>query len=80
MPIVTLSNKGQIVLPREIRQALGLRKGDKPRITIEEGYRLVLTPLPFNHGEDWRRWRGYLAGTKALQKHIAQHAQEIEHV
>jgi len=79
MPVVTLSSKGQIVLPREIRQALGLRKGDRLQLT-REGDRIVLTPyMETPSPEAWRRWRGRLTGTQALQSHIAEHAEEIRH-
>ena len=44
MPVVTLSSKGQIVLPHEMRQALGLQKGDRLRVTLEDD-RLVLTMI-----------------------------------
>lgn len=75
MTVVTLSTKGQIVLPREIREALGLQKGDRLTVTLE-GERLVLTRLP-SEEKDWRRWRGRLAGSTALQEHIAEHASEV---
>jgi len=77
MPAVTLSSKGQIVLPREIRQALGLRKGDRLYVT-QEGDRIVLTLYArVSPSEAWRRWRGHLRGTQALPSHIAEHAEEV---
>lgn len=79
MPVVTLSSKGQIVLPREIRQALGLRKGDRLQVT-QEGGRIVLTPyIETSSKGAWRRWRGRLAGTQALHSHVAEHAEEIRY-
>lgn len=39
----TLSTKGQVVLPVQIRRKLGLRTGD-PLDTEVEGGRIVLTP------------------------------------
>ena len=42
MAIVTLSSKGQIVLPREVRKALGARKGDRFVVTLE-GEQVILT-------------------------------------
>ncbi|HID63648.1 MAG TPA: AbrB/MazE/SpoVT family DNA-binding domain-containing protein [Anaerolineae bacterium] len=79
MPVVTLSSKGQIVLPKEIRQALGLRKGDRLRVT-QEGDHIILTPyVRVSSSEAWRRWRGCLTGIQALQSHIAEHAEEIRH-
>ncbi len=38
-----LSAKGQVTLPKEIRDVLGLRPNDKIVFTIEDG-RLILTP------------------------------------
>ncbi len=77
MPVVTLSSKGQIVIPREIRQTLGLRKGDRLYVT-REGDRIVLTPYAEVPSETWQRWRGRLAGTQALQSHIVEHTEEVQ--
>ena len=79
MPVVTLSSKGQIVLPREIRRSLNLRKGDRLYVT-REGDRIILTLYEEKgtSSEAWRRWRGHLTGTQALQSHIAEHAEEIQ--
>ena len=76
MPIVTLSAKGQIVLPRPIRDALGLREGDRVNVTLKEDH-LILSPLSTSSHKDWRHWRGCLAGTQALKEHLAEHADEV---
>lgn len=39
-----VSSKGQVVIPAELREQLGLEKGTAASWTIERG-RLVLTPL-----------------------------------
>ena len=39
-----VSSKGQVVIPAELRQRLGLEKGT-PATWSEEGGRLVLTPM-----------------------------------
>ena len=39
----TLTSKGQLTLPKRIRDALGLRPGDELLVELEEG-RVVLTP------------------------------------
>jgi AbrB family looped-hinge helix DNA binding protein len=39
-----VSSKGQVVIPAELRQQLGLEKGT-PATWSEEGGRLVLTPM-----------------------------------
>lgn len=41
---ITMSSKGQFVIPAELRERLGLEKGTVARLTEENG-RLVLTPL-----------------------------------
>jgi AbrB family looped-hinge helix DNA binding protein len=41
---VTFSSKGQIVVPAELRERLGLKKGTRATLTEEKG-RLVLTPM-----------------------------------
>jgi len=35
MPTATLSSKGQITLPRQVRQALGVTAGDRLDFTVE---------------------------------------------
>jgi AbrB family looped-hinge helix DNA binding protein len=39
--IITLSGKGQIVIPREIRQKYNLNKGDRLLVTVEND-RIIL--------------------------------------
>ncbi len=76
MAVATVSAKGQIVLPKGIRETLGLRKGD--RLSLEcDGQSVVLTRLPVAPKGDWRQWRGALAGTRALQEHLQEHAEEV---
>lgn len=75
MSVVALE-KRRITLPREIWETLGLEEGDKIRVILE-GNRLVLTPVSASDRADWRRWRGRLAGTKALQEHMSDHAEEV---
>lgn len=77
MLTVTLSSKGQIVLPQDIRRVLGLQEGDKLAVSLNDRT-VSLTPLPAERAADWQRWRGELAGTNALAEHVAEHAQEVE--
>lgn len=77
MAIVTMSPKGQIVLPREMRKALGLREGSRVRIT-QKGHQLIISSLASAPNQDWRIWRGRLAGTQALKDHLSEHAEEVE--
>ena len=77
MSVVMLSSKGHIVLPETFLHALELQQGDQLEVTLE-GNRLVLTRLTPAPMPSWRRWRGRLAGTGALQAHVAEHADEVQ--
>ncbi len=43
--VATMTSKGQITIPVEVRKRLGLGKGDRVEFTLEEGV-AVLRPLP----------------------------------
>jgi len=45
MPMVRVSSKGQVVIPREIRERLNITKGTKLEL-IELGGELILVRLP----------------------------------
>ncbi|MDR2373003.1 MAG: AbrB/MazE/SpoVT family DNA-binding domain-containing protein [Bifidobacteriaceae bacterium] len=44
MPTATLTSKGQITLPAEVRRALGLSRGQRVEFTQVEGGFLVTAP------------------------------------
>jgi AbrB family looped-hinge helix DNA binding protein len=44
MSEATVTSKGQITLPKEIRTKLGLRQGDRVRFVIEDDGRVRLLP------------------------------------
>jgi len=48
MPVATMTNKGQITIPKEIRDMLGLHSGDKLDFSCEKGGRLIVRPLKKN--------------------------------
>jgi AbrB family looped-hinge helix DNA binding protein len=64
---VRLSRKGQFVIPKEIREALGVKEGDELLVTLE-GKRVILS-RPEQHA---RATRGILKGTWGKTK------QEVE--
>ena len=45
MLIATITNKGQITIPKEIRDMLGLQSGDKLEFSYKKGGRLIVRPL-----------------------------------
>ena len=74
MPTVKLSSKGQIAIPKDIREKLRLKKDMNLQLTVEKD-RIVLKPL----GEGaWLRLEGVLKGTKVLEELEAEHRAEIE--
>jgi len=80
MAAVTVSSKGQIVIPKEIRQRAGLAAGDRLEVRME-GDTIVLKRSPrTDDGEtsDWRRWRGVLRGTGALADLEREHREEVD--
>ena len=46
MPIVTLSSKGKLVIPKEIREALGVKPGQKVFFKIVKDHLVEIAPLP----------------------------------
>ena len=56
MPIVTLSPKFQLVIPREVREALGLEPGQKVQ-ALRYGNRIELIPV-----RQVKELRGFLRG------------------
>lgn len=41
---VKISSKGQVVIPKSIRERLGLRPGDRVRIEVLEGRKAIIQP------------------------------------
>ena len=56
MATVTVSPKYQVVIPREIRESLGLKPGEKLQVFEYEG-RIELVPV-----KDLKKMRGFLKG------------------
>ncbi|MBI4700915.1 MAG: AbrB/MazE/SpoVT family DNA-binding domain-containing protein [Deltaproteobacteria bacterium] len=78
MLAVCVSSKGQVVIPRDVRAKLGLRQGDRLEVSLD-GELIVLRRIDREPDRrDWRRWEGVLAGTTALQDHLAEHREEVE--
>ncbi|MGI9952155.1 AbrB/MazE/SpoVT family DNA-binding domain-containing protein [Moorellaceae bacterium AZ2] len=77
MIITRLSSKGQIVLPKNIREQLALKEGAELKVEVIKG-KIVLEPVVGNTEPGWRRWKGILKGSKVLEEHLAEHAIEVE--
>ncbi|BAF58544.1 MAG: AbrB/MazE/SpoVT family DNA-binding domain-containing protein [Pelotomaculum sp.] len=78
MEVVRLSSKGQLVLPKNIRDRLSLKQGLELKVELIGG-KIVLEPVCQEARADWRCWRGSLRGERALEEHLEEHRQEVVH-
>lgn len=70
MDKVTVSSKGQIAIPKQVRERLNLTEGTK--LTLEvRGHDIVLSK-----GDDWRKLRGALANVPDLMEKFAAFRRE----
>ncbi len=76
MNTVRVSVKGQVVIPKWVREQLGIHEGTICRVEMAgEGVLLVPT-RPAVQG--WRHWEGILAGTNVLKDHLEEHRRELD--
>jgi AbrB family looped-hinge helix DNA binding protein len=81
MATTTVSSKGQIVIPRHLREKHRLTPGVRLQITeTDEG--LVLSPIrrlrSSARQSGWRALRGSAKGTDALKQHLEEHWREAK--
>ena len=81
MATTTVSSKGQVVIPRHLREKHRLTSGVRLQISeTDEG--LVLSPIrragPSTRQREWRSLRGSAKGTDALREHLAEHRREAK--
>ena len=70
MEEVTVSSKGQIAIPKQVREALNLSNGSK--LTLEvRGQEIVLSK-----GDAWRKLKGAAADTPDLMEKFAAFRKE----
>jgi antitoxin PrlF len=51
MDTVTLTSKGQLTIPRQLREALGLAPGSRLQASIDRHGRLILVPAKYEPQE-----------------------------
>ena len=70
--MVTVSSKGQIAIPKAVRDALNLSEGSK--LTLElRGQKIILSKEPA-----WKKLEGAAAGTDLIQAFAAHKKRERE--
>jgi len=79
MATTIMSSKGQVVIPRHLREKHRLTSGVRLQISeTDEG--LVLSRIgrarPSAGQAGWRSLRGSAKGTNALKEHLAEHRRE----
>lgn len=75
-----LSERGQVVLPKEVRDRLHLERGQEFAVeVVPDG--IILRPIgTAERGPrpNWRDLEGCLAGTDAIENLMSEHQREIE--
>lgn len=83
MATTTVSSKGQVVIPRALREKYRLTSGTRLEVAESDGG-LVLAPLKTARSSrrrrqpGWRTLRGSAKGTNALKEHLAEHRREAK--
>lgn len=72
MELVTVSSKGQIAIPKKVRDALNLSEGTKLNIEVR-GQEIVLSKEPA-----WKRLAGAGAGFGLIEFYAAEKKRERE--
>lgn len=77
MSLATVSSKGQITLPAEIRRRLGIRSKDKVRLYVRD-VEIIIQPL-----RSFRELRGSVTPRpgdprEVMQEATARHAMELD--
>lgn len=67
MEIARLSSKGQLVLPKNIRDKLALQRGGELKIELVEG-KIILEPVSKETKSGWRRWGGGSTGKSSIRR------------
>jgi AbrB family looped-hinge helix DNA binding protein len=71
----TISSKGQIAIPKAVRERLNLKAGTEVMIDVQ-GESLIMKRLVRNH-PDWRTMRGMFRGSQLLEDLAQERAAEI---
>lgn len=73
MPTSTLTSKGRITIPKDIREQLRLRTGHRIEFRVDSGGKMVLTP----QSTDFRSLKGLLRSKRNRKASIREMHQTI---
>jgi AbrB family looped-hinge helix DNA binding protein len=74
MPTSTLTSKGQVTIPQEIREELHLRKGQRLDFRVDTKGRLIIEPLT----QDVRKLKGLVRSSRKRPPSLDEIAKAIE--
>ncbi len=74
MGVISVSSKGQIVIPKDIRDKMGIKEGTKLLVGVKDDV-IELRPIK---GVSWKKWRGFLAGSDVLKELEEEHRREVK--
>ncbi len=78
MAVTSLSVKGQIVIPKALREALGLGPGDK-FVVLREGDTIILKPLKKNVAAAlYGRYQGLDLLSDLEEEHLQEAQREVQ--
>jgi AbrB family looped-hinge helix DNA binding protein len=75
MPTSTLTSKGQITIPREVRERLHLKTGSRVDFIVEPSGKVVLKPVD----SDFRSIRGIVRSRRRRSVSIKEMNEAIAH-
>lgn len=79
MWVVAVSRRGQLVLPKEVRERVGLVDGGRVDIEVEN-HRILLN-VPQSSGDTplhgFLEWEGSLRGSSVVDDLLREHADEV---
>jgi AbrB family looped-hinge helix DNA binding protein len=75
MATVTVSEKGWVVIPKEIRDRHGIKKGDKVEVVDSGGMIRIITE---KEGDPIQRLRGILKGGSGTKGLLEDRRRELE--
>lgn len=71
MPVVRVLDHGQVTIPKPLRDALGIKKGDLAEVELE-GERVVITPKRLIHKQAFQKLQALLEQVHQQNKGVRE--------